>query len=189
MTIDYSIINISEKRIDNVNKIESNIYGTRHFPESCDYLDKESRRNFGSRYPNYNEKTYASSPMVLFDKYRRGQEIGCWLSHISIWDYVINNNIDEMLILEDDVILTKTILKNVIDIKNKSSADLLMFGQYTSGYFINKKSASILKEKSEEGFTKYPVDLYIFYCIANAIIYGQVGPILSLQDQTIELRK
>ena len=31
-------------------------------------------------------------------------EYGIWISTINVWDYIINNNVDQMLVLEDDVV-------------------------------------------------------------------------------------
>ncbi|WP_111978239.1 glycosyltransferase family 25 protein [Algibacillus agarilyticus] len=51
--------------------------------------------------PNVNKQKY--------DKQLNDGEIGCYLSHVSCWQQVVDNKLDFALILEDDAILTTNI--------------------------------------------------------------------------------
>jgi GR25 family glycosyltransferase involved in LPS biosynthesis len=40
-------------------------------------------------------------------------ELGIWLSNINIWNNMINNNIEQLLVLEDDIILNYNFVENL----------------------------------------------------------------------------
>lgn len=47
----------------------------------------------------------------LYNRYPSKGEIGCTLSHLRLIEYISNHGIDEAIILEDDAIITKTLIK------------------------------------------------------------------------------
>lgn len=103
--------------------------------------------------------------------------IGCFLSHIMLWNHILYSNYDEVLILEDDFILNVS-LNKILEYKNELPIDWDLFfigyccenedkmksisenimtgdGICTHGYFINKKCISKLLPMI------FPVDLPI----------------------------
>ena len=70
--------------------------------------------------------------------------IGTWLSHYNLWKYIVDNNLDNVLILEDDAIPVDN-FNDKIKILDKSpiNADLIYLGCIgtcnLNNYYINKK--------------------------------------------------
>lgn len=103
--------------------------------------------------------------------------IGCFLSHVMLWNHILHSNYDEVLILEDDFIFDVSFDKILehkhevpidwdlffvgycceTDTKMKSISENIMTGDgiCTHGYFINKKCISKLLPMI------FPVDLPI----------------------------
>ena len=103
--------------------------------------------------------------------------IGCFLSHVMLWNHILYSNYDEVLILEDDFIFNVPLNKILeynnelptdwdlffvgycceSDTKMKSISENIMTGDgiCTHGYFINKKCISKLLP------IIFPVDLPI----------------------------
>ena len=103
--------------------------------------------------------------------------IGCFLSHVMLWNHILYSNYDEVLILEDDFIFNVP-LNKILEYKNELPTDWDLFfvgyccesdtkmksisenimtgdGICTHGYFINKKCISKLLT------IIFPVDLTI----------------------------
>ncbi|MEM9468632.1 MAG: glycosyltransferase family 25 protein [Pseudomonadota bacterium] len=79
-------------------------------------IDAVDGRNFNMLdHPNYNRK----KRLRFFGRDLKGAELGCALSHKSIYQEMIQKNIDEAIIFEDDIILhdgfidTISVLQNI----------------------------------------------------------------------------
>lgn len=182
--MDYSIISIREDRFTNVKNIEKVISGTRHYPDICNFKSKESRKLFSELFPNFSKREYASEPFHNFNPNRKNGEVGCWLSHLSAWDYVVKNNIDKFIVTEDDLRIN-TQQFDIISSEVSKKLDLIMFGGWTACYFISKEGAKILLENALEGFKHHPVDFYMFSCIDDKLVNGQIGPFIVDQDDQL----
>ncbi len=69
-------------------------------------------------------------------------EIGCALSHYTIWKKIVDENISEAIILEDDVIINNTnLLEEIQSIKEKNY-DLIYLGR--------KKMTDMIEESAQE---------------------------------------
>ena len=55
---------------------------------------------------------------ALLEKKITVNHIGCTMSHLKAWDYVLENNIYNFLIVEDDVVLKKILKKTNEYLKN-----------------------------------------------------------------------
>ena len=71
-------------------------------------------------------------------------EIGCFISHIRCYEYMIKNNIDNMLIFEDDCIFCDNFIEKLNNIyneyKNNNLNDTNIFyigGRFTPNYSSN----------------------------------------------------
>lgn len=70
--------------------------------------------------------------------YRRGI-VGCALSHIAIWNELITNNMDG-LIIEDDAVLTKDFMcKFMIALSSSPEADIIFLGHHPYPEYLNPK--------------------------------------------------
>lgn len=57
--------------------------------------------------------------------------IGCWLSHVKCWEYIVANNLDNVLILEDDALFDKNFKEKFNEISSKIPCDweMIILGQ------------------------------------------------------------
>lgn len=182
--IPYCIISVKNDRLDNVRSLEKVLGENRHYPEVCDYSNKKSRLKFLSKFPTLSYHNYAKSPRTFVQENKKNGEIGCWLSHVSAWNYLFYSDITEMLIIEDDLVLTKNQLSEIFQVINYSknfNTNIVMLGEWSACYYINKMGAKHLLSESDIGFASLPLDLYIYDTILQKRI-GQIGPILAKQD-------
>lgn len=57
--------------------------------------------------------------------------LGCWLSHLSLWQLLANSNYDAFVIFEDDAFFStgfKDVIKNLINDTNVDTHNLIYFG-------------------------------------------------------------
>ena len=94
--------------------------------------------------------------------------IGCTLSHLSLWEYCVNNNLPYIIITEDDIILNKKI--SSYDIKKISNSL-----KQKNGGFI---SSSNFKKNSEYFFGTH------FYIITNGCARELIKYALPIDIQT-----
>lgn len=133
-------------------------------------------------------------------------EIGCALSHLSIYTTMVNEGIEQALVLEDDAILPENI-ENIIskikllNITDKPNIFLLsriysyienqkldddIFKVYQAicshAYIINLKAAkNLIKIQTP---IKYESDMWRYFRYFNcANIYGYLSPIVSSNDE------
>ena len=89
--------------------------------------------------------------------------IGCTMSHLKAWDYVLENNIYNFLIVEDDVVFKDDFLKKTNEyLKNlPSNWHFIYFGYFglaqkdKNNYFIEKILFSLPKLGLNEEKNKY----------------------------------
>lgn len=97
---DYAIVKINDKRIKTQKKIQEDLASFKqHFPECVDGRDEEAVRLFFSNNPNIKELR----PM-------RYGYLGHWISFLNMLNYIVDNDLESLLVLEDDAILSKTFL-------------------------------------------------------------------------------
>lgn len=86
---------------------------------------------------------------------KRG-EIGCALTHYQLWEKIVNEKLDYMLILEDDVILCDNFNKRVAELlKELSNFDMLYLGRRPLNKNEIKVSENITKAKYSYGMHAY----------------------------------
>jgi len=180
--MDYCVISIREDRLYNVDRIGNVLGGPRHFPDVCNFADSRIRKEFSKNFPQFSKDVYASEPFHNFNSDRKNGEVGCWLSHISAWDYMVKNNVDSMIVTEDDLLINNQQFDIIRSEVTSKSLDVIMFGGWTACYFISQNGAKILLDNAEEGFKHHPVDFYMFSCIDDNIVNGQIGPFIVNQD-------
>ena len=93
--INYHIIYINDERKSNRESISNTVVGEMHEIFSLNAND-----------PNEIEKFYFNNKefKTAWDGFKPG-ELGNFASHYSAWKYVIDNNLDSLLVFEDDVII------------------------------------------------------------------------------------
>jgi GR25 family glycosyltransferase involved in LPS biosynthesis len=95
-------------------------------------------------------------------------EYGIWLSTINVWDYIIDNQIDSMLVLEDDVRLIKSANSNL----QLFMADLPLDWDFLSLYYFDGQNtfddATNINSKYIHRSTNQPA-------AGQAIVYSNSG--------------
>ena len=74
-------------------------------------------------------------------------EIGCSASHIKCYQYIIKNNIENCIIMEDDAYPSIMLKKWINKRKNIKEKSIISFFAYPSG-FVNKKSVQKIFNKT-----------------------------------------
>ncbi len=100
---DYLLVKINNKRERTQKEIEETLSSfNRHYVECVDGSNLQNIINFF----NNNQKIRETRPM-------RYGYIGHWLTFINIFKYMVENNIENLLVLEDDAILSKTFIDDL----------------------------------------------------------------------------
>lgn len=100
--MNYHIIQIDDSRIDNIKKIESVLNGNRLKIKTFD----------GHRH-SIRSKIYSENVDLKISNKLNFGEIGCFASHLESWKYIIENNLDNVLILEDDAMLENNFVEKL----------------------------------------------------------------------------
>jgi GR25 family glycosyltransferase involved in LPS biosynthesis len=110
-------------------------------------------------------------------------ELGCYMGHYNCWKYIVDNNLDNCLIVEDGIELLRNDFENLtinnkLDIlfvneeMKKDSKNLIGYG--TQGYIVTLKGAIKLLEKCYTLIV--PIDLQIRHlCNTNQLNYSVIN--------------
>jgi GR25 family glycosyltransferase involved in LPS biosynthesis len=109
-------------------------------------------------------------------------EFGCYLAHYKCWEYVLNNNIESCLILEDGIKLLRNDYENLsinskLDILfvNKEMEkynENVFIGYGLQGYIITLNGAKKLIDKCH--ILNLPIDLQLRNYCNNKILNGDI---------------
>jgi len=136
-------------------------------------------------------------------------EAGCALSHISIWNKIVSENLNHAVVLEDDVVVTKKFITFINEFKNTDKYDYLKLeyskslypdeldvlscqkkGEFETnevavapyccgGYLISNKGASNFLNSTKNMY--YPIDLLPLYTFPYSK-YGVLVPTVVIQE-------
>jgi GR25 family glycosyltransferase involved in LPS biosynthesis len=95
-------------------------------------------------------------------------ELGIWVSTIRVWQYMIDNKIDKLLVLEDDIELQNDFLKNI----NMALEELPNEFDFLSLYYF--KDQNWVSEETEFGAANIHKS-YNQYSAGQAILYSYSG--------------
>lgn len=96
-------------------------------------------------------------------------EYGVWLSTIRVWQYMLDNKIEKMLLLEDDVSLQKDFVVNLKQCINDLPSDF----DFLSLYYFNKQnedsdSTEIGSQNIKKSTLQYSAGQATLYSLAGA---------------------
>jgi GR25 family glycosyltransferase involved in LPS biosynthesis len=177
---DYVIIKINDKRIKTQKQIQQDLVGfNQHFPEFVDGRDKNAVKSFFQNNQNIKELR----PM-------RYGYLGHWISFLNTLVYMINNNIENMLVLEDDAILSKTFINDLNIYMTHMPEDYDFFIIYNSipnskNYLFSKNDVSnrvhqrVQIDQNIENIHK-DWDIGCSHIVKTYQRFGSVGQIFSL---------
>ncbi len=128
--MNYHIIQIDDTRQDNVMGIK-HVLGK----ERLDINSVNAHKD-----PELNE-FYSSNPEFrVTGSGLTKPEVGCFASHYLAWKYIVKNNLEDLLILEDDALLKDNFLNKYNSSKNKLPKDYDMFFLYANRYMAARFS-------------------------------------------------
>lgn len=104
MNLHKIVINL-EKRPDRLNI----------FKKNCPFNDINVIYGFDGSKLEFEEDKYKANQLKNLSK----GEVGCFISHIRCYEYMIKNNIDNMLIFEDDCMFCDNFNEKIINIYNE----------------------------------------------------------------------
>lgn len=123
-------------------------------------------------------------------------EIGCFMSHYNCWKYVVDNELDNCLILEDGIEFLRDDFKNmkinnnvhilfVNEEMNQFDLNKNFIGYGLQGYVVTKKGATILMNKCHTMFI--PIDLQIRHLCNTKELVGTTitKPYLKRQNNRV----
>ena len=169
----YCIISVNDKREENKNRIRAVMGEDELMIKSFNGNSEEDVSLFRRLYPEFDLNRYLENPVFMVRNNRRNGEIGCWMSHFHIWNYMVNNAIPYMMTIEDDCMLddvTKQLMARVV-IPN--SDKFLMLGDWTEAMYLTNNRANLLIENCyEHGFLRMPIDEYLFTVIRSVPDFG-----------------
>jgi len=100
---DFAIIRINDIRINNQNKIRQQLSSFKEHSFKCiDGHSEEDVINFFEMHPNIKETR----------KTRAGY-LGHWLSFLNALYYIVDNNLESLMTIEDDAILSETFIDDL----------------------------------------------------------------------------
>ena len=116
------MIKINDIRIDSQSKIEKSLESfNQHFIKCIDGHNEKDVRLFFNNNPNIKE-----------NRRTRAGYLGRWLSFLNALNYIVENNLESMLILEDDAILSTTFIDDLEFYMNHVPEDYDFFMAYQS---------------------------------------------------------
>lgn len=99
--INYHIIHINDIRKPNRDSVDEILNSNKVTIPSFDARVEGSVEKFQKDNPKFK---------ISWDGFKIG-EIGCFISHYIAWNYLLNSELDELLIFEDDVFIDETFVK------------------------------------------------------------------------------
>jgi hypothetical protein len=173
----YSVITISDKRSNNVAQIQDVMGSPPEKIKFCNMREPGDRSYFRKKFPQFKFNKFMENPLYYSDPNRRFGAMGCWMSHLSCWSHMIDNNIDEMIVFEDDCLFNKELFQKTTNVvQENSTKELLMFGQWSEMCYIKLSAAHKLFDSAlDKGYTRCPVDEYMFNMIKDKDVDGKFG--------------
>lgn len=167
MKIPYAVISVSNsyERIKNVKEIEK-VFG--YEKENIKFYDGRNNDDvleFKKTFPNIDPNSYAKKrdggPQSRPFNRAKG-EAGIWMSNISAWKYVIDNDLDSLLLFEDDCIVEKEDLEIFFEKVKENNYDLYSVGLYAEALYFTNSGARKMLDAAAEQFQLCPFDEGLF---------------------------
>jgi len=164
--VEYTIIKINDRAIENINKTKA-LLKDFNYIDDIPFFDSNKSNAWdaisamGIRndvWSPYDGRTFPALP----------GELGIWLSNINIFNYMISNNLPELLVLEDDAILYENFVENFNIVKKELPDN---FDVFALGY---PKEHNALDERTELGLN-YIHSAINQYSNATGMLYSLKG--------------
>jgi len=162
----YTIMHIDDRSKDNMDYNKSILSDFEHISDI-----KFFNGNIGNSWDVINHKGIKQDTWSPYDGRSFPPlpgELGVWVSTIHVWEYIVKNNIDMFLSIEDDVKLNKNFIKNL----NLCLADLPKSFDFLSLYYFSEQNC--FDEGTDIG-SKYIHKALTQYSAGQAILYSNKG--------------
>ena len=159
----------------NINVAYSGIDGSLLQNEQLmDYINQGIIRPTQQNIPSLDEMIFMNH--FVKKRYLNASEIGCFLSHFTYWNYIVTNNIECALILEDDAYFDDELLFNQIK-------DILSDHEK-----MNFNLVSLFKHNDQKSLKKYK-SYNEKYNLIDARCWGTVAYIITVEGAKELLKK
>lgn len=162
----YAIIHVNDRAIENIN-INKKILNDFDYIDNIEYFNG----NKGNAKDVLNHKRIKIESWSPYDGRQTlplPGELGIWVSTINVWEYVVSNKIDQILILEDDIVLQKDFVKKF----NKATKDLPNDFDFLSLYYFKEQNWN---DDNTEISSKHIRKSYNQYSAGQATLYSYHG--------------
>lgn len=162
----YAIIHINDRCMDNINH-------NREVLSNWDYINDIQYFNgiSGNAKDVLNHKKIKTDVWLPYDGRSTDPlpgEIGIWLTTLNIFQYISDNNIDELLVFEDDVLIDKDFIDNF----NKCYSDLPKSYDFLSLYYFEGQNYTDERTLIESDYIHKSLNQYSG---GQAILYSNKG--------------
>jgi GR25 family glycosyltransferase involved in LPS biosynthesis len=154
----YTIIKVDERSSINVKNIKYVLKKYQHI-DNIDYIDGRKidafkiLDNYKISYTKWNPKDKRKYKKML------KTEAATWVSNINIYKYIVNNDIEELLVLEDDIVLKENFVLNFLKCRKElpSKYDFLSLFYFSSQNDTDKDVDLKLRlvQKSNNQYSAY----------------------------------
>jgi GR25 family glycosyltransferase involved in LPS biosynthesis len=181
----YHIISVNDNRKKNIDNIKE-VFGKNPEPiKSFNSSNKMDIETFKLQYPKFELTEYLNYSIYPTQPNRKLGEIGIWMSNFHAWNYIVDNDIESLLILEDDVFMDETVLNGIKTLAPGS--DFLIFGHWAEAVYVSNKAAKGFVESSfNDGFQRMPIDEYLMMHVRLSGMTGVKCGKLPITFQLVE---
>jgi GR25 family glycosyltransferase involved in LPS biosynthesis len=162
----YTIIHVNDRAIENIEKNKS-ILSEFEYVSDIDFFNG----NTGNAWDVINHIGIRQDVWLPYDGRTSPPlpgELGIWVSTINVLQYMIDNKIDQMLVLEDDVVLKSDFIKKLSNCLN----ELPKTFDFLSLYYF--KDQNKVTEATDVGLKNIHKS-YNQYSAAQATLYSFAG--------------
>jgi GR25 family glycosyltransferase involved in LPS biosynthesis len=164
MSIDYTIISISDRCAENVQKTKSLL--SKHSYHKIDFFNgnkKNSEKELFDRgiKIRWNPFDGRKNPPL-------SSELGVWISHINILNYIVKNKIKVMIVLEDDAVLDNKFENVVLNLLKEAGRFDLISLYYSDDDYHKKIDVGCKMLFLEKTDNQYSGGLGLIYSLSGA---------------------
>jgi GR25 family glycosyltransferase involved in LPS biosynthesis len=149
--IDYHVIYINDERKENRDLIDKVLNGRKHLIKSLNAKDENELNLFYSKNPEFK---------LSWTEFKPG-EIGNFGSHYNAWKYVIENDLDNLLIFEDDCLVDENFIFIYNDLMSLVPIDYDIFSIFIdSNQYPRFKDSDFINNKIAKGYQDWSTLCY-----------------------------
>lgn len=134
--MNYTIIHVNDRAKESIDKNKA-ILSSFKYIDDIEFFNG----NDGNAWDVLNHKKFKTDVWSPYDGRTFPPlpgEYGVWVSLINVWEYVINNSLESILVLEDDVSLNE----NFVDLFNDTVSELPNSFDFLSLYYFSEQNAN-----------------------------------------------